>query len=73
MNKVSSSYNFSFASNPCCLVSPGGGKTQIARGTGFVLYKTNKLVIAIFSTLSNKSIGTSSRTWTNFSYTLHWY
>jgi hypothetical protein len=35
---------------------------QIARDTRFVLYKIDKLVIAIFSTLSSKSIGTSSRT-----------
>jgi len=68
---VSTSYNSSSAINPCYLKFATRVRAQIIRGAGFVLYKINRVVIAISSTLLNKSIGTNSRTQTFFSCKLH--
>jgi len=67
------SYSSSFMTDLCCLRFATKVRTQIARGTRFILYKIDRLIIAIFSVLSSKSIGTSSRTWILLSCTLHWY
>jgi hypothetical protein len=47
---------------------PGGGEAKIVRAIKFVLYKIDKLVIVISLALSSKSIGTSLKTQTFFSY-----
>ncbi len=70
---VSASYNSSSTPNLYCLESTIGFEVEITRGTKFVLYIIDRLIIAISSTLSSKSIGTSSGTQTFFSYKLHQY
>ncbi len=68
---VSASCNSSSTPNPCYLGSTTRFEVEITRGIGFVLYRIDRLIIAISSTLLSKSIETSSRTQTFFSYKLH--
>jgi len=62
---------FLYALDPSYSTFASKGEAQIARGTRFVLCKTNKLVIAISLTLSMKSMGRISKIRTFFSYALH--
>jgi len=68
-----STFYSSFTTDLCCSRFAVGVRAQIARGTRFILYKIDRLIIAISLALSSKSIGMSSRTWILFSCTLYWY